>query len=214
MFEFFTERAIEAIVLAQEESRNAGHNYLGVEQILMGLIKLSDGVAFDSLKKFDVTIGKTRSAVEQIVPNGTDIVGEEIPFTARSKRVLELSWDEARLLRHNYIGTEHLLLGIVREGEGIAVSVLWGLGVDFIGLRHAVLERQAELFRAQVANDPSNMRAFGSLARSLFFLQRYPEANDYYSKALQLPGGEFYKADASACQQSLNTMVPTDSEAT
>jgi ATP-dependent Clp protease ATP-binding subunit ClpA len=214
MFEFFTERAIMAVLNAQEEARSSGHNYLGVEQILLGLMKLGDGIAFKSLSKFDITLDKIRSELFKIVPAGSDTVGEEIPFTVRCKRVLELAWDEARLLRHNYISSEHLLLAIIREGDGVAVAVLLGLGIDLDALRRTVLEIQVDIFKAQCVSDPSNMRSFGSTARVLFFLRRYAEADDYFSKALQLPGGSFYEADADACLNTPRTMLSMESDDT
>ena len=120
MFERFTEKAIKVIMLAQEEARRLGHNFVGTEQILLGLIGEGTGIAAKTLKGMGVNLKEARTEVEKIIGRGSGFVAVEIPFTPRAKRVLELSWDEARQLGHNYIGTEHLLLGLVREGEGVA----------------------------------------------------------------------------------------------
>src|SRR6202789_4671165 len=130
MFERFTEKAIKVIMLAQEEARRLGHNFVGTEQILLGLIGEETGVAGKAIKSMGVHFKDARVEVEKIIGRGSGFVAVEIPFTPRAKRVLELSWDEARQLGHNYIGTEHLLLGLVREGEGVAARALENLGVD------------------------------------------------------------------------------------
>jgi ATP-dependent Clp protease ATP-binding subunit ClpC len=118
MFERFTEKAIKVIMLAQEEARRLGHNFVGTEQILLGLIGEGTGVAAKVLKSMGVNLKDARIEVEKIIGRGSGFVAVEIPFTPRAKRVLELSLEEARQLGHNYIGTEHLLLGLIREGEG------------------------------------------------------------------------------------------------
>ena len=120
MFERFTEKAIKVIMLAQEEARRLGHNFVGTEQILLGLIGEGTGVAAKVLKSMGVNLKDSRVEVEKIIGRGSGFVAVEIPFTPRAKRVLELSLEEARQLGHNYIGTEHLLLGLIREGEGVA----------------------------------------------------------------------------------------------
>lgn len=130
MFERFTERAIMVIMLAQEEARRLGHNFVGTEQVLLGLIGEGTGVAAKTLKSMGITLKEARAEVEKILGRGSGFVAVEIPFTPRAKRVLEFSWDEARQLRHNYIGTEHLLLGLLREGEGVAARVLDNLNID------------------------------------------------------------------------------------
>ena len=130
MFERFTEKAIKAIMLAQEESRRLGHNFVGTEQIILGLIGEGTGVAAKVLRSMGVNLKDTRSEVEKIIGRGSGFIASDIPFTARAKRVLQLSLEEARQLGHNYIGTEHLLLGVIREGEGVGVRVLENLGAD------------------------------------------------------------------------------------
>ena len=139
MFERFTEKAIKVIMLAQEEARRLGHNFVGTEQILLGLIGEGTGVAAKVLKSMNVTLKDARSEVEKVIGKGTGFVAVEIPFTPRAKRVLELSLEEARQLGHNYIGTEHLLLGLIREGEGVAARVLENLGVDLVRVRTDVI---------------------------------------------------------------------------
>ena len=144
MFERFTEKAIKVIMLAQEEARRLGHNFVGTEQVLLGLIGEGTGVAAKTLKSMGVTLKDARAEVEKIIGRGSGFVAVEIPFTPRAKRVLELSWDEARQLGHNYIGTEHLLLGLIREGEGVAARVLENLGVDLNKIRSNVIKMLGE----------------------------------------------------------------------
>ena len=135
MFEHFTDKAIKAVMLAQEEARRLGHNLVGTEQILLGLIGEGTGVAAKVLTELGVSLPAARIEVEKIIGRGSGFVAVEIPFTPRAKRVLELSLEEARQLGHNYIGTEHLLLGLIREGEGVAARVLENLGVDLSKVR-------------------------------------------------------------------------------
>ncbi len=144
MFERFTEKAIKVIMLAQEEARRLGHNFVGTEQILLGLIGEGTGIAAKTLKGMGVNLKEARAEVEKIIGRGSGFVAVEIPFTPRAKRVLELSWDEARQLGHNYIGTEHLLLGLIREGEGVAARVLENLGVDLTKVRSNVIRMLGE----------------------------------------------------------------------
>ncbi|MGB7059125.1 MAG: ATP-dependent Clp protease ATP-binding subunit, partial [Geitlerinemataceae cyanobacterium] len=144
MFERFTEKAIKVIMLAQEEARRLGHNFVGTEQILLGLIGEGTGVAAKVLKTMGVNLKDARIEVEKIIGRGSGFVAVEIPFTPRAKRVLELSLEEARQLGHNYIGTEHLLLGLIREGEGVAARVLENLGVDLTKVRTQVIRMLGE----------------------------------------------------------------------
>lgn len=175
MFERFTEKAIKVVMLAQEEARRLGHNFVGTEQILLGLIGESTGIAAKVLKSMGVSLKDARVEVEKIIGRGSGFVAVEIPFTPRAKRVLELSLEEARqlgtactllqacsccpMLRfsgaqplllypgHNYIGTEHILLGLLREGEGVAARVMETLGADPGKIRTAV---SLAMFKAQV----------------------------------------------------------------
>jgi ATP-dependent Clp protease ATP-binding subunit ClpC len=156
MFERFTEKAIKVIMLAQEEARRLGHNFVGTEQILLGLIGEGTGVAAKVLKSMGVNLKDARIEVEKIIGRGSGFVAVEIPFTPRAKRVLELSLEEARQLGHNYIGTEHLLLGLIREGEGVAARVLENLGVDLSKVRTQVIRMLGET--AEVTTGPASGR--------------------------------------------------------
>jgi ATP-dependent Clp protease ATP-binding subunit ClpC len=138
MFERFTDRARRVVVLAQEEARLLGHSYIGTEHLLLGLLHENEGVAAKVLDSMAVTLEKARELVEEIIGKGGSSPFGHIPFTPRAKKVLELALREALPLGHNYIGTEHLLLGIVREGEGVAMQVLTSLGVTVGQVRDAV----------------------------------------------------------------------------
>uniref|UniRef100_A0ACD5UR50 Uncharacterized protein n=1 Tax=Avena sativa TaxID=4498 RepID=A0ACD5UR50_AVESA len=144
MFERFTEKAIKVIMLAQEEARRLGHNFVGTEQILLGLIGEGTGIAAKVLKSMGISLKDARVEVEKIIGRGSGFVAVEIPFTPRAKRVLELSLEEARQLGHNYIGSEHLLLGLLREGEGVAARVLESLGADPNNIRTQVIRMVGE----------------------------------------------------------------------
>ncbi len=155
MFERFTEKAIKVIMLAQEEARRLGHNFVGTEQILLGLIGEGTGVAAKVLKSLGVNLKDSRIEVEKIIGRGSGFVAVEIPFTPRAKRVLELSLEEARQLGHNYIGTEHLLLGLIREGEGVAARVLENLGIDLTKVRTQVIRMLGETAEVGSGANPS-----------------------------------------------------------
>nr|YP_010619351.1 Clp protease ATP binding subunit [Amplisiphonia pacifica]WAX03364.1 Clp protease ATP binding subunit [Amplisiphonia pacifica] len=154
MFERFTEKAIKVIMLAQEEARRLGHNFVGTEQILLGLIGEGTGIAAQVLKSMNVNLKDARIEVEKIIGRGSGFVAVEIPFTPRAKRVLELSLEEARQLGHNYIGTEHLLMGLVREGEGVAARVLENLAVNVASIRTEVIQMLGD--NADVSTNGSN----------------------------------------------------------
>jgi ATP-dependent Clp protease ATP-binding subunit ClpC len=134
-FARFTERARRVLSLAQEEAQRFNHNYIGTEHLLLGLVCEDDGVAAKVLSNLGVELNKVRSTVEFIIGRGDQTVLGDIGLTPRSKQVIELAVEEARLLGHRYIGTEHLLLGLVREGEGIAAGVLESLGVTLERVR-------------------------------------------------------------------------------
>jgi hypothetical protein len=129
-FEWFTDRARHTVSLAQEEARGLGHNYLGTEHLLLGLLTQGQGMAWRVLDQLGISAAMVRGQVEAIIGQGPDTAAGPIPLTPRSKKVLELARREAKGLGHNYVGTEHLLLGLVREGEGVAVQVLARLGAD------------------------------------------------------------------------------------
>jgi len=140
MFERFTDRARRVVVLAQEEARILSHNYIGTEHILLGLIHEGEGVAAQALNSLGISLGAVRQQVEEIIGQGQQAPSGHIPFTPRAKKVLELSLREALQLGHNYIGTEHILLGLIREGEGVAAQVLVRLGADLNRVRQQVVE--------------------------------------------------------------------------
>lgn len=157
MFERFTEKAIKVIMLAQEEARRLGHNFVGTEQILLGLIGEGTGISAKVLKSMSVTLKDARIEVEKIIGRGSGFVAVEIPFTPRAKRVLELSLEEARQLGHNYIGTEHLLLGLIREGEGVAARVLENLNIDLSKVRTQIIRLLGET--SEVTNGNSSNKS-------------------------------------------------------
>jgi ATP-dependent Clp protease ATP-binding subunit ClpC len=140
MFERFTDRARRVVVLAQEEARMLNHNYIGTEHILLGLIHEGEGVAAKALESMGISLEAVRSQVEEIIGQGQAAPTGHIPFTPRAKKVLELSLREALQLGHNYIGTEHILLGLIREGEGVAAQVLQKLGADLNRVRQQVIQ--------------------------------------------------------------------------
>ena len=140
MFERFTDRARRVVVLAQEEARLLNHNYIGTEHILLGLIHEGEGVAARALESMDIDLESVRSQVVEIIGQGSQAPSGHIPFTPRAKKVLELSLREALQLGHNYIGTEHILLGLIREGEGVAAQVLVKLGAELTKVRQTVIQ--------------------------------------------------------------------------
>src|ERR1700742_3850093 len=140
MFERFTDRARRVVVLAQEEARMLNHNYIGTEHILLGLIHEGEGVAAKALESLGISLEAVRQQVEEIIGQGQQAPSGHIPFTPRAKKVLELSLREALQLGHNYIGTEHILLGLIREGDGVAAQVLVKLGADLNRVRQQVIQ--------------------------------------------------------------------------
>jgi len=140
MFERFSQRARRVVVLAQEEARLLNHNYIGTEHILLGLIREGEGVAAKALESLGISLDAVRQQVEKIIGRGQQAPSGHIPFTPRAKKVLELSLREAKALGHNYIGTEHILLGLIREGSGVAAQVLVKLGADLNRARQQVIQ--------------------------------------------------------------------------
>ena len=140
MFEQFSEKSIKVIMLAQEEARRLGHNFVDTEQILLGLLGEGTGIAAKTLQSAGVYLKDARVEVEKIIGRGAGFVAIEIPFTPRAKRLLQLSFDAAKQCDDEYVGTEHLLLGLIDEGEGVAIEVLHNLGVDTKKLRQQILE--------------------------------------------------------------------------
>jgi ATP-dependent Clp protease ATP-binding subunit ClpA len=139
MFERFTDRARRVVVLAQEEARLLNHDYIGTEHLLLGLVHERPGVAAKALESLGISLEAVRAQVEEVIGQGQGAPTGHIPFTPRAKKVLELSLREALNLGHNYIGTEHILLGLVREGEGVAAQVLVRLGADLPRVRQQVI---------------------------------------------------------------------------
>src|SRR5665213_2556343 len=139
MFERFTERARQVVVLAQEEARTLKHNYIGTEHILLGLLREEEGSAARALASLDITLDGVRAQVTRIVGSGEEVTSGQIPFTPRAKKVLELALREALSLGHNYIGTEHILLGLVRENEGVAARVLLDFDADAEKIRDSII---------------------------------------------------------------------------
>ncbi|MEX2134832.1 MAG: Clp protease N-terminal domain-containing protein, partial [Acidimicrobiia bacterium] len=140
MFERFTDRARRVVVLAQEEARLLNHNYIGTEHILLGLLNEGEGIAAQALESLDIDLASVREEVVKIIGQGKQSPSGHIPFTPRAKKVLELSLREALQLGHNYIGTEHILLGLIREGEGVAAQVLQQLGAELQKVRQTVIQ--------------------------------------------------------------------------
>ena len=155
MFERFTDRARGVVVLAEEEARMLNHNWIGTEHILLGLIREGEGVAAKALESLGISLQAARQQVEQIIGQGQQAPEGHIPFTPRAKRVLELSLRESLQLGHNYIGTEHILLGLIREGEGVAAQVLVKLGADLNRVRQQVLQ----LLHGRSAEEPVPARS-------------------------------------------------------
>jgi ATP-dependent Clp protease ATP-binding subunit ClpC len=139
MFEKFTDRARRVLVLAQEEARMLNHNYIGSEHILLGLIHEGEGVAAKALESLGISLDAVRQQVEEIIGQGQQAPSGHIPFTPRAKKVLELGLRESLQLGHNHIGTEHILLGLLREGEGVAAQVMVRLGADLNRVRREVI---------------------------------------------------------------------------
>ena len=139
MFERFTDRARQVIVLAQEEARRLGHDWVGTEHILLGLVRLGEGVGPRALEDAGISLDTVRQQVEELVPRGEGTPSGRIRFTPQAKTVLELSLREALQFGHRYIGTEHILLGLIQDSDGVAAQVLTGLGADLDGVRAQVI---------------------------------------------------------------------------
>jgi ATP-dependent Clp protease ATP-binding subunit ClpC len=139
VFERFTERARQVVVLAQDEARALKHNYIGTEHLLLGLLREEEGVAARALESLDVTVEAVRAQVERIIGQGDEVTLGQIPFTPRAKKALELSLREALTLGHQYIGTEHVLLGLVRVEDGVAARILLDFGADAEKIRNEVI---------------------------------------------------------------------------
>ena len=159
MFERFTDRARRVVVLAQEEARLLNHNYIGTEHLLLGLIHEGEGIAAEALQSLGISLEAVRAQVEEIIGQGQSAPTGHIPFTPRAKKVFELSLREALQLGHNYIGTEHLLLGLIREGEGVAAQVLVKLGADLARVRQQVVQLLSSYARGEAPAEQAGARA-------------------------------------------------------
>jgi ATP-dependent Clp protease ATP-binding subunit ClpC len=178
MFERMTDRARRVIVLAQEEARHLQHNYIGTEHILLGLIHEGEGVAAVALADLKVNLEEIRKEVEGIIGLGEQAPSGHIPFTPRAKKIIELALREALQLGHNYIGTEHILLGIIREGEGVAAQVLVKSGLDLNRVRQAVLKRLADALEESVRKRRAEEGPSGRLLYQLEMLGHRVVANE------------------------------------
>ena len=207
MFERFTDRARRVLVLAQEEARLLGHGFIGTEHVLLGLVAEREGVAAQALHRLDVTLDAVRNEVEAMVTGSWPTTGSP-PFTPRAKKVLELSLREAMQLGHNYIGTEHLLLGIVGEGEGVGASVLVLLGVELQQVRSEVLELLAGFAeageRTEGAGAEDLVRRSARLARvAVGRLRRNPAARtcSFCGRDLWEAGRHVTSGNAAICEE-------------
>ena len=201
--ERFTDRARRVVVLAQEEARRLNHNYIGTEHILLGLIHEGEGVAARALESLGISLDAVRQQVEEIIGRGQQAPPGHIPFTPRAKKVLELSLREALQLGHDYVGTEHILLGLIREGDGVAAQVLVKLGADLNRVRQQVIQlltgyqgpgvmsagsRLGERMRARLPDDA--LARFDALDRRLAALERWvsiqPDLDDLDQEIAQV----------------------------
>ena len=191
MFERFTERARRVVVLAQEEARLLNHNYIGTEHVLLGLVREGEGLAAQALTTLEVPLDRVREQVEEIIGKGVESPTGHIPFTPRAKKVLELVLREALTLGHNYIGTEHLLLGLVREGEGVGAQVLQKMGADLNGVRVAVVELLSG-YKEEPSGTPERVPAPGPEAWPLCPRCRasLEQVASYRVLDIRPPGGE------------------------
>jgi ATP-dependent Clp protease ATP-binding subunit ClpC len=169
MFERFTDRARRVVVLAQEEARMLDHNYIGTEHILLGLIHEGEGVAAKALESLGISLDAVRQQVEEIIGQGQQAPSGHIPFTPRAKKVLELARREMSQLGHNYVGTEHILLGLIREGDGVAAQVLVTLGADLNRVRQQVIQ----LLHGHQPKEPVSARSAAQELRLLPAVQAH-----------------------------------------
>jgi ATP-dependent Clp protease ATP-binding subunit ClpA len=190
-FDKFTDRARKVLVLAQDEAQRFDHNYVGTEHLLLGLVREKEGVAARVLASLGADLGKIRTAVEFIIGRGDQPVVGEVGLTPRAKRVIELAIDEARRLGHNYIGTEHLLLGLVREGEGIAAGVLESMGVNLDRTRHEVIAILSAVGAIGHPNPPAEAPPPG---------RQYARFDDWHpaARAVLVDAGAIARAQAGA----------------
>jgi hypothetical protein len=198
VFERFTDRARRVVVLAQEEARLLNHNYIGTEHLLLGLIHEGDGVAARALESLEVSLEAVRARVEAIIGEGASSPSGHIPFTPRAKKVLECALREALQLGHNYIGTEHILLGLIREGQGVAAQVLVEMGVDLPLIRQRVTgiigEGGSDRIESEEEVEGTALRGWELLVESLMGeVRRLRSDVDRLRKALRRPEPELIR---------------------
>ena len=217
MFERFTDRARRVVVLAQEEARILDHNYIGTEHILLGLLREGEGVAAKALESLGISLGAVRQQVEEIIGHGQQAPSGHIPFTPRAKKVLELSLREALQLGHNYIGTEHILLGLIREGEGVAAQVLVRLGADLNRVRQKVVElvhtEESEAETSRPFKGVSRAWERTEVVRALMAINDRLAAIERHLGVPKRPDGEAAAAGEAAAQggaPGLPPAVPDD----
>jgi hypothetical protein len=181
MFERFTDRGRRVVELAQEETKRLNHTYIGTEHILLGLLREGDGVAATALESLGISLDVVRQQVEELIGRGEQAPSGHIPFTPRAKKVLEFSLRESQQLGHNYIGTEHILLGLIREGDGVAAQVLVSLGADLNGVRQQVIQ----LLQGHPADEPVSARSATRVLRLLPTVQARLEAVEQRLAAIE-----------------------------
>jgi ATP-dependent Clp protease ATP-binding subunit ClpC len=186
MFERFTDGARRVVLLAQEEARMLDHNYIGSEHILLGLIREGEGVAAKALASLGIPLEGVRQQVEEITGRGQQAPsGKDLPFTGRTKKVLELTLREALQLGHNYVGTEHILLGLIREGEGVAAEVLVKPGADLNRVRQRVLQLLSGYQGKEPADEKSSASAKPPTRSGRVFISYRREDNSHIAGRLQ-----------------------------
>ena len=214
MFERFTDRARRVVVLAQEEARILNHNYIGTEHILLGLLREDEGVAAEALKALDISLETVRQQVEEIIGQGQQAPSGHIPFTPRAKKVLELSLREALQLGHNYIGTEHILLGLIHEGHGVAAQVLVRLGADLNRVRQQVVELvnaqegESEVSRPFAGSPRSWER--GEVLKALRVISARLEAIEQHLGISRQPDGAHGEAPSEGGIRAVGDVPPED----
>jgi Clp amino terminal domain, pathogenicity island component len=181
MFERFTDRARRVVVHAQEEARRLNHNYIGTEHILLGLLREGEGIAAKALESLGISLDAVRQQVEEIIGQGQQAPSGHIPFTPRAKKVLELALRESLQLGHNYIGTEHILLGLIREGDGVAAQVLVRLGADL----NRVRQQTIQLLHGHSAEEPVSARSAEQELRLLPAVKAHLEAFEQRLTAIE-----------------------------
>ncbi len=186
MFERFTDRARQVVVLAQDEARTLNHDHIGTEHVLLGLVDEGEGVAARALESIGIALDDVRAQVEEIVGHGAEVTSGHIPFTPRAKKVLDLSMKEALKLGHNYVGTEHILLGLIREGEGVAAQVLVKLGADLDRVRRQVLTLLAGAAAEESDDEPAPPLAIDQFGRNLTRLAKEGRVNPAIGRAEEI----------------------------